>query len=73
MPLSAVTLSAAIKTKVEAEFDVEDATLLQGFSDCVAEAIVEHIQANALVTLTSASVTTGAGAGGLVVGTGTVS
>lgn len=68
MPLSAATLSAAIKTEIEniAGIDIIDEAELERFTDALATAIVDHITANALVTGT---VTSGAGAGGAVTGT----
>lgn len=60
MPMVVAGLSAAIKAEIEAEFDTpQSEEILQKFSDAVAKAVVEYIQANALVTVTS-----GAGAGG---------
>lgn len=74
MPITKAGLSAAILAAREAEHGApDDAAIAQKDADALADAIVTYIKANALVTLGSASVTTGPGAGGVVVGTGTIS
>ena len=60
-------MSADIKTELTTIFGApQNAIELQKFCDAMAKAIVENIQANALVTGT---VTSGMGAGGTVTGT----
>lgn len=72
MPMSKPTLSALIKSKITATATVTDDAELVKFCDALADAIVTHILASALVTLTTATVTSGAGSGGLVAGTGVI-
>lgn len=73
MALSDATLGSLIKTEIEAEFGAPaDAAQLQKFCNAVARAVVAHIQAAAVVN-SNGTVTTGAGAGGSVTATGTVS
>lgn len=67
MPMSQPVLSATIKSELEAVYGpADDDTRLQNFCDALAQAIYDHITANALV---SGSVTSGVGAGGSVTGT----
>ena len=73
MPLTKASMSTSIKTEIEGLYGTpDDPSLLQKFCDALAKAIVENIQANALVS-TTGTVTSGAGAGGGVTSTGTVS
>jgi hypothetical protein len=70
--LSASVLSGLIRTKVEARTGHEMRDAAVEVWDAVAEAIVEHIQASAVVTVASVSgVTPGSGVSGP--GTGTIS
>lgn len=79
MALTAAGLSAAIKAELDARAPAEDAeggasgsAWRKEFADALAAAIVDHIKANAQVTVTSVSgVTPGGGASGP--GTGTIS
>jgi len=67
MPMTDSGLSSAIKAAIIDLFGTPaDPTKLQGTCDAFGKAIVEYIKANAQVTGT---VTSGAGAGGLVTGT----
>lgn len=68
MPLSSSGLSAAIKAKIIEKFGSSPITdaILQQFCDAVAEAVVNYLTAN---TLVSGTVTSGVGAGGAVTGT----
>ena len=76
MALSAVTLAALMKSKIEAVSDFPSAGTHPIFSDdrillAVAQAVVEHIVANAQVIVTSVTgVQSGAGTSGP--GTGTI-
>lgn len=74
MALNASILAALIKTKSAAK-QVDPAAPEGWFIDILAEAIVEHITAQAQVTVTVASVsgvTTGPGVSGPGTGTGTI-
>lgn len=74
MPLVDAGLGAAIKTAIITANGVPtDDAKLTSFCNALGMAIVEYIKANAIVTITQAIVTSGAGAGGTVTGTGTVS
>lgn len=66
MPLNKATLKALIISKVQSKFTIETEQTLDDFADAVADAVVTHIQAAALV---SGTVTSGAGSGGAVTGT----
>lgn len=73
MALSSASLSSKFKTQLEAIFGSPvDATKLQQFCDAMAAAVVSEIKTNAVVT-TTGTVTSGAGAGGAVTASGTVS
>lgn len=65
MPLSASVLKGLIKTQLAGLFTITDDATLDKFAQAVANAVVTHIQAQALVTGT---VTSGAGSGGAVTG-----
>ena len=67
MPITVASLKGKIKDKLDAEFGAPtDPAWQEKFCKAIAEAIVEEIQASALVTGT---VTSGAGSGGAVTGT----
>jgi hypothetical protein len=72
MAMTGAALAAARKAKIEAAFGPP--TNQAAFDDWLlkdSEAIVEYIQANAeVMTNVTGTVTTGAGAGGAVVGAG---
>lgn len=70
MPMTPAGLSAAIKTEIEGVLTIDDEEQLVKVSDAMAKAVVEYIQANALVTLNN-----GADSGGdvLVDLTGSIS
>lgn len=72
MPLNSASLSLEIQAKlVEKNAALSAAGIsLQYLADAVAEAVVAHIQANALVTVTTVSACTAGGATGT--GTGNV-
>lgn len=71
MPLSQSGLSSAIKSEIESLYGApDDDGTLQNFADALAKAIVDHIQGNALVTVTVTGVQPGSGT---APGTGTVS
>jgi ribose 5-phosphate isomerase RpiB len=73
MALSKSTLSALIKSKIEAKKGTaDDQQQLIDFCDAIADAVVSHVTAAAVVTSTGI-VTSGTGAGGAVTATGTVS
>jgi hypothetical protein len=72
VPLNASQLATLIKTNIQAQFNITEEPILQQFCDAVAQAVVQHITASALVNTTGV-VTSGAGAGGAVTSTGTVS
>lgn len=79
MALSTAGLSAAMKTEIEniAEIVIVDDDGLKRFTDAVAKAVVEHIQANAVVNTTVSVTVTGVQGGlgsapGTGSGTGTV-
>lgn len=58
MALSKSSLSAKIKAAIEAEFDINAEfgdDILQKFSDAVADAVVDEITSNAVVTSTGAT------------------
>ncbi len=76
MPLSSSGMKSLIKTKIEAISNYPTTGQSPVFIDdrilqAICEGIVEHITANAVVPSTGI-VTTGAGAGGSVTATGTV-
>jgi hypothetical protein len=73
MPMTAAGLKAAIKGELSSAFTISDDTQADKAAQAIANAVVSYIQANALVTLTAAVVTSGVGAGGTVTGTGTIS
>jgi hypothetical protein len=67
VPLTQASLSTKIQTEIVALYGAADnSALLKKFADAVAKAVVDEIQANALVTGT---VISGAGSGGAVTGT----
>lgn len=71
MPLNATALSTAIKDKINAAHGSDPqkvAAGAQALADAIAQAVVDHIQANAVVNVTSVS---GVTAGGAVSGPGT--
>lgn len=75
MALSAAALSSAMKTQLDAAFGAPahagGAADRQALCDAIAEAVVEHLIANAIVNVTSVSgVTPGGGVSGP--GTGTI-
>lgn len=71
MALSFASMSASIKTEIQALYGVaDDPTKLQKFCDALGKAIVENIQANAQVTVTVTTVQAGTST---APGTGTVS
>lgn len=73
MALTQASLSTKIQTEIIAEFGApDDSSILTKFCDAVAKAVVDEIQANAVVN-TTGTVTSGMGAGGATVATGTVS
>jgi len=73
MSMTDAGMSAAIKSAIEGNYGpATDDAKLQKFCDALGKAIVEYIQGNAVVNSTG-TVTTGVGAGGAVVATGTVS
>lgn len=73
MPLTQASLSGKLKTEIENLYGPADNNQrLQDFCDAVAKAVVEEIQTNAVVN-TTGTVTSGVGAGGSTVATGTVS
>lgn len=53
MALNATTLAAAIKAKLLADCGAVDDTPLDEFCDAIAEAVVDHITANAVVSVTT--------------------
>jgi len=72
MPLSVSSLATKIQTEIIVEFGAPaDSARLQKFCQAVARAVYDEITSNALVNSTG-TVTTGAGAGGSVTTTGTV-
>jgi hypothetical protein len=72
MALTQASLSSKIQAEIVALYGVaDDPSRLQDFADAIAKAVVDEIQANAVVSSTG-TVTSGAGAGGAVVTTGTV-
>ena len=75
MPLSAAVLSADIKARLLANCGAVDDAPLTDFCDEIADAVVSHITANAVVAVTVNTVTAcGAGAGtGSGGGNGTIS
>lgn len=74
MPMTIAGLKAAIKSAQESAFGAPNGatTAEDDYANALATAIVNYIQANALVTVTG-TVTSGVGVGGTVTGTGTVS
>lgn len=73
MALTQASLATKIQTEIVAEFGApDDSSILQKFANAIAKAVVDEIQANAVVN-TTGTVTSGAGAGGSTVATGTVS
>lgn len=52
MPLNAPGLSTLMKSKLEAVLGVSDPVELEKLTLAIAEAVVEHIQTNAVVTVT---------------------
>jgi hypothetical protein len=71
----AATLKTSIKTRLTAEGFVLSKGKTDAFINIIVEEILAHIQANALVTVTVASVsgvTVGAGVSGPGTGTGTI-
>ena len=74
MAFTAPSLAADIKTELASVFDIQDEEQLDKVAQALAAAFVRNVKLNALVTLDStATVTTGPGAGGTVVGTGKIS
>lgn len=72
MALTQASLSTKIQTEIINLYGVaDDSALLKKFADAIAKAVVDEIQANAVVN-TTGTVTSGAGAGGTTVSTGTV-
>lgn len=49
MAMSDSGMSAALKSALEGVFDIKDEAILQKFCDAAGKAIVEYIQANAVV------------------------
>lgn len=77
MALSSSTLASLIRTKLLANPDTHavDNPALTAFCTCIAEAVVEHVVANGVVTLQPSSVAVGAMGGGPgvpVTGTGSI-
>lgn len=73
MALTKASLSSRIQTNVIAALGTPaDSTQLQKFADAVAQAVVDEIHSNGVVSVTG-TVTSGTGAGGSVTATGTVS
>ena len=72
MALSQASLSGKIEAERQALYGAPaDGTKLKQFCDAVAKAVVDEIQANAVVNTTvTGTVTSGAGAGGSVTGAG---
>lgn len=67
MALTQASLATKIQAEIIAQFGAPaDAGTLQKFANAIAKAVVDEIQANAIVTGT---VTSGMGAGGAVTGT----
>ena len=70
MALSQATLAAKIVAEITALYGApQNATILQNFANALAKAIVDEIQANAVVLPTALVAPNG---GGAVTGTGTV-
>lgn len=75
MAMNSTVLSALIKTKVEAATGYAMPAMSQVVWTAIAEAIIEHIQTAAQVTVAVTSVsgvTTGVGVSGPGTGTGTI-
>lgn len=73
MALTQASLSGKIEAELETVFgSPADSVQLKKFCDAVAKAVVDEIQSNAVVNSTG-TVLSGAGAGGNVATTGTVS
>lgn len=71
MALSQATLATKIQAEIVAQFGAPaDASTLQKFANAIAKAVVDEIQANAVVNPTAL---VAPGGGGAVTGTGTVS
>lgn len=67
MALTQASLATKIQTEIIAQFGAAaDASILNKFCQAIAKAVVDEIQANAAV---AGTVTSGAGAGGAVIGT----
>lgn len=72
MSLTQASLSTKIHTEIVAQYGAaDDDSKLTKFCDAIAKAVVEEIQANAVVN-TTGTVTSGPGTGGSVTSTGTV-
>ena len=72
MSLTQASLSTKIHTEIVAQYGAaDDDAKLTKFCDAIAKAVVDEIQANAVVT-TTGTVTSGPGTGGSVTSTGTV-
>lgn len=73
MALTQASLSGKIEAELETVFgSPADSVQLKKFCDAIAKAVVDEIQSNAVVNSTG-TVLSGAGAGGNVVTSGTVS
>jgi len=72
MALTLASLSTKIQTEIVALYGVADSSArLKNFADAIAKAVVDEIQANAVVSSTG-TVTSGIASGDPVVTTGTV-
>jgi len=72
MALTQASLSSKIQAEIINLYGVaDDSAKLKDFADAIAKAVVDEIQANAVVT-TTGTVTSGPGAGGTTASTGTV-
>ena len=70
MALTQASLSTKIQTEIVALYGVADnAARLKDFADAIAKAVVDEIQANAVVLPTALNAP---GGGGAVTGTGTI-
>ncbi len=72
MPMTDAGLKAVIKTEILAIASTATDPELDKFAEALGKAIVQYLLANATIVV-NGTVTTGAGAGGTVVGTGTLS
>lgn len=71
MALTKASLSGKFKSKISALYTILTEAELQKICDALAEAVVEEIQTNGVVSV-AGTVTTGVGAGGAVAATGSM-